>query len=165
MALAVLGVSLPAAAADQDRFSRHGIAIEYPRSWSLTTAALSDGVNPKYRLTVSTSRVRRTGRDSGPCLPGVASQLGNRSALAYVREALGADRARSLPRMQPRPRHFRLPTLRDNSLCGFGRGGRWIPFKEAGRAFYLGVYLGPRATPAMRSELRAVLDSLTIRLR
>ena len=158
--LSALGAA--ASASSTSRFDRHGISFTYPSMWFVTTRPLSNGVNPAYRFTVSTTPVRRTPRDSGPCLPGVAGQLPKNAVLAYLREALGADRARSLPRMPPRPRHLRLPTRADTSLCGFGRGGRWIPFKDAGRAFYLGVYVG-RAAPMERvRRLRELLDWLRI---
>jgi hypothetical protein len=50
-------------------------------------------------------------------------------------------------------------------LCGFGRGGRWIPFKENGRAFYLGAYLGPRASSRTTQELARLVAGMTIRTR
>lgn len=161
----VAGLSTSVAAAPGSgsaRFDRHGISFTYPSTWFVMTRPLSNGVNPAYRFTVSTVPVRRTRRDSGPCLPGVAAQLRRTDVLAYLREALGADRARSLPRMPPRPSHFRLPTPADSSLCGFGRGGRWIPFQEAGRAFYLGLYVGPRAPVERARGLRRLLDGLRI---
>jgi hypothetical protein len=147
------------------RFDRHGIAFEYPSRWFVTTRPLSNGANPIYRFTVSTSPVRRTSADEGPCLPGVARQLRRTAVLAYLREALGADRALSLPRLPRRPRSFRLPTSADRSLCGFDRGSRWVPFKEAGRAFYLGVYVGPKATMTARRALQSLLDGMQIESR
>ena len=83
----------------------------------------------------------------------------------YVMEALGTDRIVSLPRMQPRPRSFRLPARSDNSLCGFNRGGLWVPFKTGGRAFYLGIYVGPRASAATRRALHRLLDGMQIQPR
>lgn len=56
-----------------------------------------------------------------------------------------------------------MPTGADDSLCGFGTGGRWIPFEESGRAFYLGVYVGPEATAETRLALRRLLDGMRIR--
>jgi hypothetical protein len=145
-----------------DRFDRHGIAFEYPSRWFVTTQPLSNAANPVYRFTVSTSPVRRTSADEGPCLPGVARQLRRTAVFAYLREALGTDRAVSLPRLPRRPRTFRLSTRADRSLCGFDRGGRWVPFKEAGRAFYLGIYVGPEATMTARRALQSLLDGMRI---
>jgi hypothetical protein len=162
--VAVVGVALQStsAAHDAQPFQRHGITFEYPPSWVVTTRPLSNGVNPAYRFTVSTVPVRRTGSDLGPCLPGIAQQVPPSGALAYLREALGPDRTRSLPRMSPRPESFSLPTSADRSLCGFGRGGSWTPFKDSGRAFYLGTYVGPRASPSTRRALERVLDGMRI---
>ena len=162
VAAAVLVAATPAGGTAAEHFDRHGISFSYPTGWSITTRPLSDGVNPIYRFAVGTAPVRRTSRDSGPCLPGVARQLARGDVLAYLREAIGADRARSLPRMPRRPRSFRLPTAADSSLCGFGPGGRWIPFKDAGRAFYLGVYVGPEAPEKRARALGRLLDRLQI---
>jgi hypothetical protein len=144
------------------RFDRNGISFVYPNAWFVTTRPLSNGVNPRYRFAVGTMLVGRTRRDDGPCLPGVAAQLRKTDVLVYLREALGVDRVRSLPRMPPRPRSFRLPTRADMSLCGFGPGGRWVPFRTAGRAFYLGVYVGPRAAANRTRTLRRLLDGMRI---
>ena len=144
------------------RFDQNGIAFQYPRSWFVTTRALSNGINPKYRFAVSSVPVQRTAEDLGPCLSGIAKQLPDDAVLAYLREALGADRRASLPRMQPRPQSFRLPTRTDNSLPCFGQGGRWVPFRESGRAFYLGLYIGPKASPANARALGRLVNDIRI---
>ena len=149
-------------AACQKRFAANGIAFEYPSSWFVTTAPLSNGTNPAYRFTVGTDAVRRTPRDLGPCLPGIAAQLPPTAVLAYVREALGADRAASLPGMRRRPRHFRLPNPGERGLCGFGSRARWVPFESGGRALYLALYLGPRATVANTRALSRLVDRMRI---
>jgi len=144
------------------RFDRDSIAFSYPGSWFVTTHALSNGINPKYRFAVSTVPVQRTAEDLGPCLPGIAKQLPADAVLAYLREALGTDRTTSLPRMQPRPGSFRLPTQSDNSLPCFGPGGRWIPFRSGGRAFYLGLFIGPKALPRIVQALQRLIDGMHI---
>jgi hypothetical protein len=154
-----------AAEAAPDRFAEHGITFEYPSAWFVTTEALSNGINPKYRFAVSTTPVRRTGQDLGPCLSGIARQLPTTAVLVYLREALGADRRASLRNMQPRPRSFRLPTRADASLPCFGRGGRWVPFRTGGRAFYLGIYIGPKAAPASIRALGRLLNGMGIAAR
>ena len=149
----------------KQRFERNGIAFHYPHGWFITTQPLSSGANPIYRLAVSSVPVRRTAADTGPCLPGVARQLPPDSVLLYLREALGSDRARSLPRMDPRPASFPLPPP-GGGLCGFEQGsGSWHPFKHAGRAFYLGVYVGPEASAASRRALKSLLDGMAIHAR
>lgn len=144
------------------RFDRYGIRFHYPESWFATTQPLSNGTNPAYRFAVSTVPVRRTRADEGPCLPGVANQLPAAAVLAFLREALGYDRTRSLPRMPRRPRSFRLPNRSDSSLCGFKRGSLWLPFKDRGRAFYLGIYVGPETTAATRRALQRLLDGMRL---
>jgi len=145
------------------RFERHGIVFEYPREWFVTTRPLSNGTNPVYRFAVSTVPIRRTAADQGPCLPGIAKQLPPAAVMAYLREVLGRDRTVSLPRMRRRPQSFPLPTRSGTSLCGFERGGLWLPFKDRGRAFYLGIYIGPKAPTAARRALQDLLDGMEIR--
>jgi hypothetical protein len=145
-----------------DRFDRNGITFEYPNGWFVTTEALSNGINPKYRFTVSTTPVSRTREDVGPCLAGIAKQVSTTTVLAYLREGLGDHRRSALPRMQPRPRHFRMPTRTDNSLLCFGPGGRWISFRANGRAFYLGLYVGPNASPSSVRALSRLVDRMQI---
>ena len=144
------------------RFDQSGIAFQYPRAWFVTTRPLSNGINPKYRFAVSSVPVQRTAEDLGPCLSGVAKQLPDDGVLVYLREALGADRRASLPRMQPRPQDFRLPNRTDNSLPCFGQGGRWVPFRERGRAFYLGFYIGPKASPENARALGRLVNDIRI---
>ena len=163
VALAQKAASQPGSGARSlARFDRDGIAFRYPRPWFLTTQPLSNGINPKYRFAVSSVPVRRTSEDLGPCLAGIAKQLPADAALVYLREALGTDRTSSLPRLQPRPRSIRLPAQADNSLPCFGPGGRWIPFRSGGRAFYLGLYLGPKAPPGIAQTLRRLIDGIDI---
>jgi hypothetical protein len=117
--------------------TRTGIAFAYPSSWFVTVEPLSAATNPAYRFAVSSVSVRRTAADEGPCLPGVARQLPPDAVLAYLREALGVDRTRSLPRMPRRRAGFPLPPSTGDGLCGFQQGGGlWYPFKDANRAFY-----------------------------
>lgn len=163
--VAVCFMATAGSASDPGRFDRHGVAFSYPRAWHVGTVALSNGINPVYRFSVSTVQVRRTNQDLGPCLPGVASQLSGDGVLVYLREALGADRASSVSRMSPLPRPFRLPDRSKRGLCGFGPGGGWIPFREGGRAFYLGVYIGPEASAGRRRAVRRLVDGMTIRPR
>lgn len=162
LGLAVLSATSSSAAAEVERFDARGIAFEYPSGWFVTKRPLSNGTNPAYRFAVSTVKVRRTNQDIGPCLPGIARQLPRGAVLAFLREAVGADRARSLPRMAPRPRSFRLPTEADSSLCGFAGRTRWVPFKQAGRALYLGIYVGPRAPESTKHALKRLLDRMRI---
>jgi hypothetical protein len=160
---ALLLATAASSATDAKRFDRNGIAFSYPERWFVTANPLSSAGNPVYRFAVSTKRVQRTRSDIGPCLPGVAKQLGATDAFAFVREALGADRARTLPRVPARPRTFRLPRPNDHYLCGFGgRPTLSVSFAEGGRVFYLWIYVGSRASPANRSALQRLLNTMVI---
>jgi hypothetical protein len=146
------------------RFDANGIGFDYPSRWFVTVRPLSPATNPAYRFAVSSAPVRRTAADEGPCLPGVARQLPPDAVLAYLREALGADRTRALPRMPQRPARFPLPPPTGGGLCGFEQGGgRWYPFKNGDRAFYLGIHVGPEASTASRRALKGLLDGMEIR--
>jgi hypothetical protein len=162
IAVALAKEAAPSSVNPRERFDRHGISFQYPASWFVTTERLSNAVNPTYRFTVSSHRVRPTGKEEGPCLPGIAAQLPPTAVLAYLREALGADRRISLPRLQPRPKKFRLPTRSDNALCGFPPGGRWVPFKSEGRAFYLALYVGSRAPQSRVQALARMFNNMSI---
>jgi hypothetical protein len=163
LGLAVVVAGSLSAATEFKRFDRSGIAFDYPSGWFVTTRPLSNGVNPVYRFAVSTVRVRRTNQDIGPCLPGIARQLPPGAVLAFLREAVGADRTRSLPRMGARPLSFRLPTKSDSYLRGFAGRTRWLPFKQAGRAFYLGIHVGPQALASTKRLLKQLLDHMQIK--
>jgi hypothetical protein len=152
--------------APKQRFDAKGIAFDYPSRWFVTVKPLSAATNPAYRFAVSSVPVRRTAADEGPCLPGLARQLPPDAVLAYLREALGADRTRSLPRMPQRPTSFPLPPRKGGGLCGFEQGGgRWYPFRDGNRAFYLGVHAGPGASTASRRALKKLFDGMEIRAR
>jgi hypothetical protein len=148
------------------RFGADGIALDFPRSWFVTTEPLSPSPNPAYRFAVSSVPIRRTPADEGPCLPGIAHQLPPDGVLVYLREALGADRRRSLSRMPDRPASFPLPPTSGGGLCGFDQGGGyWYPFRDRGRAFYLGVHIGPKASRGSRRAVSELLDGMEIRAR
>lgn len=65
--------------------------------------------------------------------------------------------------MPNRPRPFRLPRPTDSYLCGFRGSTSWVAFKEGGRAFYLGIYVGPQASAETRKALQQLLDGMTIK--
>jgi hypothetical protein len=168
MIVAVVLVTAPAptpAGTGLERFDRLGISFEYPSSWFVTTERLSDGWDPDYRFAASTVRVKRTRHDKGPCLPGIGRQLPPTAALVFLREYRGASRRRALPRLGPLPRRVRLTP--DGVVCGLRRPARgaWIGFRESGRAFILGLHVGPRASKATDRELRRLVASLEIRSR
>ena len=164
--LALAIVATPARATSElERYDRLGISFAYPSSWFVTSDRLSNGWDPDYRFAASTVPVARTRDDEGPCLPGIGRQLRRSGALVFLREYRGASRRRALPRLGPLP--GRIPLRPDSVMCGLWRPalGAWIGFREAGRAFVLGVHLGPRAPKTTERQLRRLVASLEIRSR
>jgi len=160
----VTGLVASAPAATRlERFDQLGISFKYPSNWFVTTERLSNGWDPDYRFAASTVPVKRTRDDIGPCLRGIDRQLPRNAALVFLREARSIDR-RAMRRLGPLPR-LRLspdavmPCMHRPSL------GAWVHFREAGRAFVLGVHVGPRAPEATVRELRRLVASLDIRPR
>jgi hypothetical protein len=146
------------------QFDRAGISFTYASDWFVTTKPLSNGADPDYRFAVASWPVHRTSRDQGPCLAGIARQRPPTGALVFVREYVGASRKRALPRLQPKPRHLRLPAPRDRDGC-LGSGTSTHSFRQAERAFILWISVGPKVSDETRTALRLVLSSLRIRPR
>ena len=140
-------------------FERHGIVLTYPRAWRATDRPLSNGREPVSRFALGNFAFRRTSRDSGPCLAGIAKQRPPGGVLAYAREARGADKI--LARFPKRPTRLRLPTQVDNAAC-LGGGTRQTHFKENCRAFYLWISIGERASARDRAALARALNGLRI---
>lgn len=145
-------------------FSSHGISFAYPSGWHATRKPLSNGIEPVYRFAVGNFRFHRTSRDTGPCLSGIAKERPRNGVFAFMREALGADRRRSLPRTPSRPKHFSLPRRSDDAWCLGPRSGQSV-FHAKGRVFYLGTSIGPTASRADKRRLRALLNAMTIKSR
>lgn len=148
-----------------ERYDRLGISFEYASSWFVTTEPLSNGSDPDYRFGASTVPVRRTRHDVGPCLRGIGRQLPLNAALVFVREYRGASRRRALPRLEPLPRRLRLTPGSVMYCLHRPARGAWVNFREAGRAFVLGVHLGLKATKTTERQLRRLVASLEIRRR
>jgi hypothetical protein len=150
------------ASASLRMFSSHGISFAYPSAWHATTKPLSNATEPVYRFAVGNFRFHRTPRDIGPCLSGIAKERPKNGVLAFMREALGADRRRSLPRTPSRPKHISLPRRSDQAWC-LGHGTREIVFHTAGRVFYLGMSVAPMASRADKRRLRTLLNAMRIK--
>jgi hypothetical protein len=160
--LALIVSSFVLAGGGERHFDSKGISFDYPASWYVTTRPLSNGLQPIYRFAVANFRVHRTGRDSGPCLAGIARQRRQDGVLAFSREATGADA--KLSRFPPRPQSFSLPKQSDQSGC-LGRGTATVVFRDSGRAFYLWISVGPKATNGDRRALKRLLEGMTISAR
>ena len=70
----------------------------------------------------------------------------------------GASLRRSLPRLRPRPKRFRLPT-HGQAGC-LPAASVAYQFRVAERAFYLWISIGPRASGRTRAALARSLDGM-----
>jgi hypothetical protein len=160
----VVGPGDTSAGIGLERFDHRGISFEYPSTWFVTTAPLSNGSDPDYRFAASTVAVKRTRQDVGPCLRGIDRQLPRSGALVFLREYRSSLR-RVLSRVDPLPRRLRLTSDAVMTCMHRPALGAWVNFRASGRAFVLGVHLGPRATKETERELRRLVASLRIRPR
>ncbi len=122
---------------------------------------MSSGVEPRFRLTVSSRPLRRTAKDSGPCYGGIGQQIQPGTVVAILREAVGADL--KLSRFRARPTRFILPERQpgqDNSCLG--DHATLITFRDSGRGFYLWIAAGRAAPPQRVTRLLALLNKLAV---
>jgi hypothetical protein len=139
----------------------HGpsISFRYPANWHVTTRRLDNVLDPRTLFAVTDYRLRRGPLDD--CDGTHARGRPAAGAFLLVKEILdGASLRRSLPRLSPRPRRFRLPT--------HGQAGCLLPpsvayqFRVAKRAFYVWISVGRRASPQTRAALTRLLDGMRI---
>jgi hypothetical protein len=157
-------VSIPAASEPSAKFvSFHvpgrALSFRYPANWYVTTRRLDQVIDPHTLFTV-TSYVNPR-RPLEPCDGTRALGRPVGGAFILVKEVLdGASLRIDLRRLPRRPRHFRLP--------GNGRAGCLPPvstlfeFRARGRAFYVFLSVGPKASAKTRAAAVALLDGLRI---
>jgi hypothetical protein len=153
---------LPASAAQNDRaFTNRGIALTVPTGWWASSARMSSGIEPVFRLTLSDRELRRTPRDSGPCYAGIAAQIQPNGVVAIMREALGADF--KAEHFHLRSRRFALPPgkVGQDNAC-LGDHATLVTFRQADRGFYLWIAAGRRTPPDAISKLLRSLDTLIV---
>jgi hypothetical protein len=137
------------------------ISLTPPPGWRLITHDITALSWPVERLLVTSYRARR----GGNCAPDRAErELPAGGALVYLleyRARIGAPltkvNGRAFP---PRPAHFSLERRALGNYECWRVPSYLIRFRDAGRAFQVHVALGPRAGPARRTQVLAVLDSL-----
>ena len=141
------------------RFPRGpSLTFRYPANWHVTTRRLDSVLDPHTLFAASTYQVPSGTVD---CDGTRASGRPKDGAFVLMKEVLdGASLRRSLPRLQSRPRQFRLPAR--------GRAGCLPPasvqyqFRVGKRAFYIWMSIGPRASTATRQALARLLDRMWI---
>jgi hypothetical protein len=138
---------------------RPSVAFRYPSNWQVTTRRLDDVLDPHTIVAVANYKLRPGLRDE--CDGTHARGRPSDGVFVLVKEVL--DRAslrRSLPRLHPKPRHFRLPTS--------GGAGCLAPpsvayqFRVAERAFYVWISVGPKASAKTRAALTSLLDGMRV---
>jgi hypothetical protein len=161
VALAVLlvaGLAPAATARDERAAGAPGpLGVRVPPGWHRLRGWLSDVTDPAPRLAVA-SFPARLSRDTCECgFPNVVNFPPDGGFL-FVWEWRHASR-RGLARTPSRPARFHLAARHGSRDTCLGPSDTF-GFKDAGRIFEVAVYLGPRATPAVRARLAAALDSL-----
>ena len=135
------------------------IAVRYPANWHLTTRRLDNVLDPHTLFAIGNYRLRRGPVDNCDGTRARGRPAGG--AFVLVKEVLdGASLHRSLPRLSPRPKRFRLPT--EGEAGCLPAPSVAYQFRVAKRAFYVWISVGRRASPQTRAALRRVLDRMWI---
>jgi hypothetical protein len=154
-----------------------GYAITYPDGWAVADKNLTPWLSsPSEILSLGTFPLRVSEHpDDGfrlfdaPVAPAALQDMQSDDAFISLQESGGVSAGST----ESRPDHFG-PLGCDESIYGchpseeLPRPWRdapfrawWIPFEDAGRAFYLFVAIGTEATPQLRQQAWAVADSIS----
>jgi hypothetical protein len=151
-------------------------SVSYPDGWNVAEENLTPQLSePAEILSLGTFPLR-TGRDiddglrlfDAPVAPKALEDMTSKDAFLSLQESSAVFAG-----FEARPGHFG-PLGCDESIYGCRPPKElpaalreapfrawWIPFKDAGRAFYLFVAIGTDATPQLRQQAWAVADSLS----
>jgi hypothetical protein len=147
--------------------------VTYPRTWVVADENLTPWLSSPWEIPSLGNFPLRVSEDpedglriwDAPVAPAALADMTSDDVFVSLQEAglTGfGDRYR-------RPMTFG-PRECDESILGCARqedsfevpfDAWWIPFKDAGRAFYLFVAIGTEATPELRQQAWAVADSLS----
>jgi hypothetical protein len=154
-----------------------GYAITYPDGWTVADENLTPWLSsPSETLSLGTFQLRVSEHpDDGfrlfdaPVAPAALRDMRSDDAFISLQESTAVFAGST----EHRPDHFG-PLGCDESIYGCHPSAElpeawrnapfrawWIPFKDAGRAFYLFVAIGTEATPELRRQAWAVADSLS----
>lgn len=134
--------------------------IRVPEGWHVAHGWLSDVTDPAPRLAVASFPVRLSRQTCACGFPNVVHFPRN-GAFVFVWEYLHPS-PRMLAAIPRRPTNFRLTAAKPQRFTCFGPSDGFN-FKDRDRDFQVEVYLGPAASPATKTRLLALLDSLRAR--
>jgi hypothetical protein len=166
LVLAAAVATVPALAGDAGSSPRpsrlfvdrgQGISLRYIDGWHVSNQRLNGIIDPVQRFVVSSYRIGPPSRSSGGAEGGYAPPADG--VLAQLSEDAPAHLSGFPARLH---KLTTIPKLRDVG-CGLA-GDRWaeIMFKQHGRAFYLFIGIGARASHAARAQLLATVNTLVI---
>jgi hypothetical protein len=133
------------------------LSVRVPAGWHVLRGWLSDVLDPVPRLAVASFPVRLSRHTCECGFPNVVNFPRN-GAFVFVWEYLRFPR-RQLARVPGGSAHFTLADGRGVRRTCDGPSDE-LSFKAAGLVFQVEVYLGPAITPALRSRVTTMLDSL-----
>jgi hypothetical protein len=135
------------------------IVFRYPANWHLARRRLDDVLDPRTLFAVSTYKL-----PGGPLDDCDGTHARGRPAdgvFVLVKEVLdGASLRRSLPRLESRPSHFRLP--RAGQAGCLAAPSVAYQFRVGKRAFYVWLSVGLRASAQTRAAVTRLLDRMRI---
>jgi hypothetical protein len=143
------------------RNAGRGFSVEYPASWKRAAFPMFPPIiNPKSILAVSTFPIPPGAgkRECGIVPSQVRDRAGTAGAAVLLTEFYGAS-PRLLRRTPRRPRAFQLDGSHLQRMPGPSK--EWLfNFNERDRMLTAAVVLGAHASPRLRRDAVAVLDSL-----
>jgi hypothetical protein len=150
------------------RSAKWGYTVSFPSEWRRARGRLSPKLtNPREILSLGTFPPRYRPTDCEAFAGSAQQDVGPRDAFLTIQESAG----RSPDVFSPRPRHFGPTTKAPGQLAAIepiepsscphsDALVHWIPFRDAGREFYVLFAYGKSAPQDLRAEAYGILDSL-----
>lgn len=144
----------------------HHFSVTYPAGWHRAAQRLTPALaDPREILTVGSGKLppQHVASDCAQLPSRALKALGAGQALVTVQEL-----ARPVPSFPPRPARWEWGSTRSDARLECAPPGvdlRWLSFRQAGRAFYALVAIGPGSSAADGRRAMAVLSSFRPRPR
>jgi hypothetical protein len=149
------------------RSAKWAYTVSFPSEWRRARGRLSPKLtNPREILSLGTFPLRYRPTDCEAFAGSAQQDVGTRDVFLTIQESVGRSSDFS-----PRPRHFG-PTTKapgqpeavkpiEPSSCPHSDAlVHWIPFRDAGREFYVLLAFGKSAPQDVQAEAYGILDSL-----